>query len=343
MPFKPENVAIGFFPRDKAPVITVPSGAIVKIDGGGGARWGTEDPDKWLKENNIPTTIEKTPGLAETVAAMKSGTHAPGNLAGHLLVGPIAVEGAEPGDMLEVRILSVAPRIPYGTVSTLPGRGGIPDLVPRPFTQIVTFDFKRNVGLFAPGIELPLGPFMGVMGVLPPESEGVIRRSSEPGVFGGNLDCKELVDGSTLYLPVFAKGAMFFTGDSHAGQGDGEVTVSAIETANTCRLQFIVHKGKTIQSPRAETPTHFIAFGLDHDLGKAMRMAITETDSYLAEIKGLDFFHAFTLASAGIDFHVTQVVDGTLGIHSMIPKKIFVNDTFPYWAKPKSKHVASAE
>jgi len=342
VPFTPETVSIGYFPRDKAPVLTVPSGATVRIDGGGGARWGTGDPDAWLKENGVTTTVAESPGLAETVRVLKEVKRIDGVSTGHLLVGPIAVEGAEPGDSLEVRILSVVPRIPFGTVSTLPGKGGIPDLVPRPWTRVVMIDLKRNVGIFEPGVEVPLAPFMGVMGTLPPESDGPIRRSSAPGVFGGNLDCKELVAGTTLFLPVFSKGGLFFTGDSHGAQGDGEVTVSALETANTCTLQFIVHKGKTLKAPRAETPTHFITFGLDPDLNKAMRMAITETNDFLGELKGYDFFRAFTLSSLAVDFRVTQVVDGTVGIHGMIPKKLFVQDKFSYWAEPSVPVVASA-
>jgi acetamidase/formamidase len=315
----------------------VKSGATVKIDGGGGSRWGDADADTWLKENKVGATLADTPALAETVQVLKGAVRPPvtpgASSGGHLLVGPIAVEGAEPGDMLEVRILDVRPRIPYGTVSTMPGRGGIPDLVPRPFTQIVRLDLARNVGVFEEGVEVPLHPFMGVMATCPPDAEKPVRRSSAPGVFGGNLDCKELVAGSTLYLPVFQKGGLFYTGDSHAAQGDGEVTVSAIETANACTLQFILHKGKTIAAPRAENATHFIAFGLDPDLNKAMRMAITEANSYLGEIKGYDFFKAFTLASIAVDFRVTQVVDGTQGIHAMIPKAIFTKQKFPYWAK----------
>jgi acetamidase/formamidase len=194
-------------------------------------------------------------------------------------------------------------------------------------------DFKRNVGLFEPGIEVPLGPFMGVMGTLPPDSDGPNRRSGPPGMFGGNLDCKELVAGTTLYLPVYHTGALFYTGDSHAAQGDGEVTVNAIETANTAIFTFILHKGKTLKAPRAETPTHYIAFGLDEDLDKAMQMAIHETNSYLAELQGLDFNRAFALSSIAIDFRVTQVVDDTKGIHSMIPKSLFKNGVKPYWAK----------
>jgi acetamidase/formamidase len=335
VPLKPENVSLGYFPFDKAPILTVKSGAVVKIDGGGGARWGTGSANDWLKENNVKATVENTPGLAETAEVLKQVKPPTGLTGGHMLVGPIAIEGAEPGDMLEVRILDVTPRIPYGTVSAIPGRGGLPDLVPRPFTQVVHFDMKRNVGIFENGVEIPLRPFMGVMATCPPDSDKPLRRSSEPGVFGGNLDLKELVNGSTLYLPVFQKGALFYTGDSHAAQGDGEVTISAIETANTCTLKFVLHKGKKLNNPRAENATHFIAIGLDKDLNKAMRQAMTETIDYLGEIKGYDFFKAYTLSSIGVDFHVTQVVDGTLGIHSMIPKSIFVDKKFEYWTTAK--------
>jgi acetamidase/formamidase len=125
---------------------------------------------------------------------------------------------------------------------------------------------------------------------------------------------------------------LFFTGDSHAGQGDGEVTVSAIETANTAILQFVLHKGMKLTAPRAENATHYMAFGLDEDLDKAMQMAIRETNKFLLERKSLEFERAFTLSSIGVDFRVTQVVDGTKGIHSMIPKKLFVNDQKVFWA-----------
>src|SRR5258708_1945826 len=331
VPLTPENVAIGHLSWAKDPVVKVKSGAVVKINGGGGVRWNDNtDPSTWLKENGVSATLEDTPALAETVKVLKETKRAEGIPGGHMLVGPVYVEGAEPGDTLEVRILDVRPRIPFGTVSTMPGKGGIPDLVPRPFTRVVRYDAKRDVGIFEDGVEIPLKPFMGVMGVAQPLEEVPIRKSGPPGVFGGNLDLKELVTGSTLYLPVFHKGGLFYTGDSHGGQGDGEVTVSAIESANSCTLQFIVHKGKTIASPRAENATHFMAIGLDPDLNKAMRMAITETIKWLGELKGYDFFNAYTLSSIGVDFHVTQVVDGTQGIHSMIPKSIFTKDKFEY-------------
>src|SRR5215831_442188 len=331
----PENSAIGNFPAQKKPILTVKSGAIVKLETGGGNRWGDQEPEAWLKENGIAVTDAQRTAIKEIDRVVKETTRYADIKNGHLLVGPIAVEGAMPGDSLEVRILSIVPRIPYGTVSTRPGRGGIPDEVPEVFNRTVMLDLKLNVGVFEPGIEVPLHPFMGVMGTMPPEEDGPNRRSGPPGVFGGNLDCKELVAGTTLYLPVFRPGGLFFTGDSHAGQGDGEVTVTAIETANTAVLQFILHKGKALKAPRAESATHYIAFGLDPDLNKAMQMAIRETNAYLQELQGLEFKRAFTLSSIGVDFHVTQVVDDTKGIHSMIPKSIFKNSTPSYWTAQK--------
>ena len=344
VPLRPENVALGHYPFDAKPILTVKSGTIVKIDGGGGARWGDQDPAAWLKENGFKETLDDTPAFRETIAAIKDGRRAPpppgatGPAAGgggHTLVGPIAIEGAEPGDSLEIRILDVRTRIPYGFVSTSPGRGGIPDLVPRPFAQIVRFDVAREVAIYEEGVEVPLRPFMGVMGTQPADVERPLRRSSAPGDFGGNLDLKELCTGSTLYLPIFQPGGMFYTGDSHAAQGDGEVTITAVETANSCVLQFILHKGKKLKNPRAETTTHFIAIGLDPDLDLAMRQAITEGIDYIGEINGYDFFKAFTLSSIAVDFRVTQVVDGTKGIHGMIPKSIFKKKEFPYWYQKK--------
>ena len=152
-----------------------------------------------------------------------------------------------------------------------------------------------------------------------------------PGLFGGNLDCKELKTGTTLFLPVFKKGALFYTGDSHAAQGDGEITINAIETANTATFKFIVHKGKKLAGPRAETPTHYITFGLDPDLDKAMRLAALDTIEFLKEKQGYDFTRAYALSSIGVDFRVTQIVDGTQDVHVMISKKLFLKDADSFW------------
>lgn len=344
IPFTPENAILGHFSATKPPVAVVKSGTVVRIDVGGGVRWGDGDPDAWLKENGIAQSLEELPALQESIRVLAEtpnrlppppGSPPNARPGGHMINGPIYIEGAEEGDTLEVRILSVTPRIPYGTVGARPGSGGLPDLVPRPYMKVVPLDLKRNAGVFDETVEVPLGPFMGVMGTCPPDTEGPLRRSGPPGRFGGNLDCKELTAGSTLYLPVFKEGALFYTGDCHAAQGDGEITVNAIETSNTCTLQFILHKGRRLAAPRAETPTHYITFGLDPDLDGAMRMAMTETLDFLQEKQGYDFFEAYALTSIGVDFRVTQVVDGTLGIHAMIPKKLFVQDANSYWYRAR--------
>lgn len=344
IPFTPENAILGHFSATKPPVAVVKSGTVVRIDVGGGVRWGEGDPDAWLKENGIAQSLEELPALQESIRVLAEtpnrlppppGSPPNARPGGHMINGPIYIEGAEESDTLEVRILSVTPRIPYGTVGARPGSGGLPDLVPRPYMKVVPLDLKRNAGVFDETVEVPLGPFMGVMGTCPPDTEGPLRRSGPPGRFGGNLDCKELTAGSTLYLPVFKEGALFYTGDCHAAQGDGEITVNAIETSNTCTLQFILHKGRRLAAPRAETPTHYITFGLDPDLDGAMRMAMTETLDFLQEKQGYDFFEAYALTSIGVDFRVTQVVDGTLGIHAMIPKKLFVQDANSYWYRAR--------
>lgn len=336
VPLTTENAIIGHYSATKKPVVTIKSGDTVVMDGGGGSRWGEKDPDTWLKENNIPVTLATCPALAETQKALKEVVRAEGIPSGHLMTGPVYIEGAEPGDSIEVRILSVVTRIPYGTVSGAPGRGALPaDLIARPFSFVVPIDKARNAGVYTDGVEVPLAPFMGVMGTCPPDSEGPARKSGPPGLFGGNLDCKELKTGATLFLPVYHKGALFYTGDSHAAQGDGEVTVSAIETANTATFQFILHKGKTLQGPRAETPTHYLTFGLDPDLDKAMINATLDSIDFLKAKQGYDFFRAYALCSIAVDFRVTQVVDTTLGVHSMIAKRLFINDTNKYWYRPR--------
>jgi len=327
----PENAAIGNFPAAKPSILTIKSGETVKIDGGGGNRRMDKDAMQWIAENGITLTPAQAEAVKETERVLKETPRQAGITGGHILVGPIAIEGAMPGDTVEVRIISVTPRIPYGTVSMRPGRGGIPDEVPAPFSRNVMLDLKRNVGVFEPGIEVPLGPFMGVMGLLPPSEEGPNRRSGPPGVFGGNLDCKELVAGTSLFLPVFHPGGLFYTGDAHAAQGDGEVTVTAIETANTAVLKFVLHKGMKLTAPRAESATHYIAFGLDTDLNKAMAMAIRQTNALLLEKQGLEFERAFALSSIAVDFRVTQVVDDTKGIHAMIPKQLFGKPREAFW------------
>ncbi len=341
VPCTPENAIFGYFSPTKTPVLTVKSGAVVKIDGGGGNKWSDkDDPDAWLKANGVPITVDTCPALKEIVTALKDSPNRPPPLpgapagtgrGGHFLIGPIYIEDAEPGDSLEVRILDVTPRLPYGANSATPAGGGLPGVMPRPFSKVYLLDHKRNAAIYDQNVEIPMAPFNGVNATCPPDSEGPARRSQQPGAFGGNLDSKDLTTGATLYLPIFQKGALFYTGDCHAAQGDGEIAGDAIGTANTCTYQFILHKGVTLKGPRAETPTHYIIYGMDQDLNVAMKNAMLLTLDFLKEKAGYDQMQAYTLCSAAVDFHVTQVVDKTLGIHGLVAKKLFVNDTSTYW------------
>ncbi len=341
VPCTPENAIFGYFSPTKKPVVTVKSGAVVRIEGGGGNKWkDTDDPNTWLKENHIPITVESNVALSQIVKALKESPNRlppapdakPGTrVGGHFLIGPVYIEDAEPGDSLEVRILDITPRLPYGANSASPTGGGLPGVMPRPYGKVYMLDHKRNTAVYDKDVEIPLAPFNGVNATCPPDSEGPNRKSGPPGAFGGNLDSKDLTTGSTLYLPVFQKGALFYTGDCHAAQGDGEIAGDAIGTANTTTYQFILHKGKTLKGPRAETPTNYIVYGMDPDLDVAMKNAMLNTLDFLKEKGGYDQMQAYTLCSAAVDFHVTQVVDKTLGIHSKIAKKLFINDKDNYW------------
>jgi acetamidase/formamidase len=328
VPLTPATAVFGNFPIQKAAILTVPSGAVVRIDTGGGAGWRAENrqPDEWLAAHQVGVDSTFAP-IRESIEVWEKAERYAGIQGGHYLVGPINIEGAEPGDTLEVRVFDVVPRIPYGTTGVGPGRSlkGNGE-GPRKPSHVTRLDLKRKVGRFLPDVDVPLAPFMGVMGVQPSAEYGDNYSSSPPGRFGGNLDCRELGAGSTLYLPVWHAGARFFTGDSHAAQGDGEISGTAIETANTVTVQFILHKGWKLSMPRAETPTHYIAFGLDADLENAMQQAVDEAVSYINDVTGWQGTdRAIPLASMGVDFRVTQVVDHTKGIHAMIPKSLFKN------------------
>ncbi len=184
---------------------------------------------------------------------------------------------------------------------------------------------------FKPGIEIPIKPFMGVMAVSPAPEKGRVS-SIPPGPYGGNLDLKYLVKGTTLYLPVTVKGGLFTTGDCHAAQGDGEISGVAIEASLSLVAKFIVRKDKPIDHVSAETPTHFIAIGLDPDLNIAMKNAATHATGMIKNDMGFTFNEALSICSTGVNFEVTQVVDKTFGVHAMIPKSIFTDKKFEYWA-----------
>jgi acetamidase/formamidase len=246
-------------------------------------------------------------------------TRGPG---GHILTGPIFVEGADSGDVLELRIESIDLAIPYAYNGFGPRRGFLPEDYEYAKTKIIPLDKEKMIGHFGPGIDIPLRPFFGSIGVAPPASMDKIS-SAPPGIHAGNLDNKELVAGTTLYIPVWAKGALLEIGDGHAGQGNGEVDITAMETSLTGRFKLIVRKDLHLTMPRAETPTHWITMGIDSNLVAASKQAVREAINFLVTTKGLSRDDAYMLTSVACDVDVTELVDGTLGVHVMIPKHIF--------------------
>ncbi len=241
---------------------------------------------------------------------------------GHILTGPIAVEEAAPGDVLEVRILKIDIESRYACNGFAAGRGFLPDDFPYSRFKIIPLDRAHMTAQFAPGITVPLRPFFGSMGVAPPESAG--RYSSvPPWMHAGNIDLKELVAGSTLYIPVNAQGALFEAGDGHAGQGNGEVDITALETFLTGTFQFIVHKDMRLLWPRAETSTHYITMGFHEDLKEATKQAVRHMIDFLGTQKHLSRDEAYMLISVGCDVDVTQLVDTNVGVHVMCPKTLF--------------------
>ena len=305
----PATVHRGFFDASLKPVLTIDSGDIVRLETASG------NP-RWYEKLGVPK--DRIP--AELYAVFE-GVEGDGR-GDHTLNGPIAIRGAEPGDMLEIRIRSVDVRLPIAGQGFVPNRGLLPEEFPFEKGRVTWIDVARKVVQFAPGIEIPAKPFWGVIGVAPPSSMGRVS-SGPPNVFGGNLDNPDLGAGSTLYLPVHVPGALLSIGDGHAVQGHGEVSLSAVETSLKGEIQVVLQKGRHLRWPRAETTTHYITMGLNADLDEAAKIATSEMLNFLVETKGLSREDAYLLASAAMDLMVTQVVDGTKGIHAMMPKAIF--------------------
>jgi len=307
----PSTVAWGYYWSAAKPVLTIRSGDRVEMH-----TLTTSSPTSLANNGVKPEDIE--PELKTIYAEVKD--KGPG---GHILTGPIFIEGAEPGDTLEVRIQKIRIATPYASNGFSPQRGVLPptDFV-RGRTKIIPLDLKRNVAIFSDKVEIPLRPFFGSMGVAPPEAMGRIN-SGPPGIHAGNLDNKDLVEGTTLFIPVHVKGALFEAGDGHAGQGNGEVDITAMETSLVGTFQFIVRKDLHLKGPRGETPTHWIAMGLDPDLDQATINATRDAIDFLVTEKGLSREDAYALCSVAVDFNITQAVDGTKGVHAMIPKSIF--------------------
>lgn len=299
----PETCHWGFFDGGLKPVLTVKSGDRVTIECISG-----------------PPEALPPPGSDMTVLPEHREVHAKLSGVGHIMTGPVYVESAEPGDVLEVRIVDVELRQNWGYNVFRPYMGTLPQDFPHQQLIHLPIDRQRSIATMPWGMEIPLRPFFGQLAVAPKKEYGR-QGTREPREWGGNLDCKELTAGSTIYLPVQNKGALFSTGDGHAVQGDGEVDGTAIETALKGTFDFIVRKDLKYRLPRAETATHHITFGFDVDLDDAAATALREMVDLLSGRLGLSKGHAYALCSLVCDLHVTQTVNGVKGVHAMVEKR----------------------
>ena len=308
----PSTVAYGYYWSEAQPALRIDSGDIIDVD-----TLLTNTP-AGLEKAGVPESKIQS-SLKAIVAEVTGDRKGPG---GHILTGPVYVEGAEPGDVLEVKILSIQLAIDYGYNGC---KGFLPEnCEPDKPIKILALDRSRMTTEFAPGIVLPLHPFYGSMGVAPAPEAGRVS-SNPPGRHAGNLDNRELVVGTTLYIPVFTRGALFEIGDGHAAQGDGEVDQTAIETSLRGRLQLTVRKDMKLTWPRAETPTDYISMATDPDLTVATQAAIQEMIDFLAAQKKLSRHEAYQLVSLAGNVAVTQLVDKpNYGVHVRIPKSIFL-------------------
>jgi acetamidase/formamidase len=252
----------------------------------------------------------------------------------HSIIGPVYVNNAEPGDVLEIGYKRIRP-FNWGAVFSNPGTLGTGLLAqdfPEGQVKYLNLDLPKMTVEFARDIHIPLKPFQGTLGVAPPDgfflpvSPGVTS-SVPPGPHAGNTDLSEMAEGSTMFIPVWKPGALIYTGDSHAVQGDGEICLTALETRmQELRIQVFLHKQKNFAWPIAETPTHWIAMGLDKDLNTAMALAARSAINFLASRASLTKLDAYALCSIAVSFRVTQVVDIVRGVHALIPKSLFAPD-----------------
>ena len=302
----PDTTRIGVFDATIPPVLTVESGDTVTLECVSG------------HERTFPP---KESGFVVPDALRAINEAGPAHHPGHIITGPVAVRGAEPGDTLEVRIEAIEFGADWGFCGFRPLAGTLPEDFPTTFLTHIAVDRARRIGRLPYGLELPLAPFFGVMGVAPPPAYGRIT-TIEPREHGGNLDNKELVAGTTLFLPVWAPGALFSAGDGHGVQGDGEVCINALETCLTGTFTLILHRradgAEELRYPRAETPTHFISMGLNNDLDQAMKQALRQMIAFICTRSNLSREEAYQLCSLAVDFHVTQTVNGEKGVHGML-------------------------
>lgn len=304
IPASPATVRWGAFDASFPPLLTVASGDSVVLECVSGA-----------PEVLPPATAGFTIPAALTAIHQANVPR----IGPHILTGPVAIAGAEPGDTLEVRIEAIEFGADWGFCGFRPLGGTLPEDFPERFLTHIAVDRTRRIGMLPWGTELELQPFFGVMGVAPPPNYGAIS-TKEPREHGGNLDNKELGAGSTLFLPVWVPGANFSAGDGHGVQGDGEVCINALETCLTGTFTFVLHKRTGLGYPRGETATHYISMGMNEDLDLAMKQALRQMIAFICSHSNLSREQAYAFCSLAVDFRVTQTVNGEKGVHGMLKK-----------------------
>lgn len=363
-----DTITWGYLPNKLSkPILTVPSGSIVTFDTvshEGLLEDQGRDAEKYFSSKGVKPEYILDEAKIITKSHLKHDFYKDGP---HIVTGPVAIAGAEPGDILKVEVIKVEPRVPYGVISNRHGKGTLPEFPKRTASENPSAEHPEsygNVSVFTPieknkkgeyegvlktangkSIRFPLYPFMGIMGVAANTAEPV--NSVPPSFYGGNIDINELGAGSTVYYPVQVPGALFYTGDSHFVQGDGEVALTALEGSARATLKLTLLKsgkdkvpGKTLQQPLAENAEFWITPGLDGDLDEAMRKSTREAINFLKNEFGIDEETAYAYLSAATDFEVSQVVDRTKGIHAMIRKadfKEFTTDKPEKSEKPAKK------
>ena len=302
-----DTVHWGYFDAALKPLLTVEPGDTVVMSSVSGSPVQLPPPDS---------------GFTVPKALIDVHARVPQKLGPHMMTGPVAVRGAKAGQVLEVRIKAIELHYDWGYNMSRPLVGALPDDFDHVHLMHIALDRTRMIGQFAPGVDVPLHPFFGSMGVAPPPSFGRYD-SAPPTIIGGNMDNRMLVAGTSLFLPVFNPGALFQVGDGHAAQGNGEVDITALETSLTGTLQFILHKGQKSIYPRAETPDAYIAMGFDDDLSNATRKALRNMIDFLVAEKGMTRDDAYMLVSVAGDVEVTELVDRNKGVHVVLPKRVF--------------------
>jgi acetamidase/formamidase len=301
LPATPATSQWGVFDNAQPPVLTINSGDTVVIETMAAA------------DNQVVpgTTIDQVIYLNTAVEGRGP----------HTVTGPIYVQGAEPGDTLRIHINKIVPRA-YASNDTTPGKGLFPEEFgnKHPYVKYYYLDVKNMKMQFSPGVVVPLAPFPGVVAVA--RTEPGKYSSGPPGTFGGNMDLRVLTEGSTLYLPVFVKGGLVWSGDSHAGQGNGEIDLTAIETAfQEFNVTIDVIKHQPLDWPRAETKTDWVAVGYDADLNKAFDILKSETIKLITEKRKVSSAQAAKIMYDTWNCPIAEVVNGVQGVYCMVPKQ----------------------